>query len=138
VRKNGRERHNKYNQTAGFTLLEILIATVILLVGITAIFHTTRAALQRMTAARELTEVQNACQAVLNELLAQSSPIQPDAGKMIKDLPHWRIRVDVYPATQPGLYVLHLSAQEFSSIDGLLIGIRYQLIRWIPAERVGF
>ena len=127
-----RERQRKGN---GFTLLEILLTTAILLIGLTVVFHTTRTALQRMTMARELTEAQNACQAVLNELLARSSPIQPEEGKTVEHLPRWKIRVDIYAASQNGLCVLHLSAQQFSP-DGVLLGTRYQLLRWVPAERV--
>ena len=122
-------------QNGGFTLLEILLTIVILLVGLTVVFHTTRSALQQMATARELTEAQNACQAVLNELLARSTPIQPAEGKTVEHLPHWKIRVDIYPASQPNLYVLHLSAQQFSPA-GSLVGVRYQLLRWVPAERV--
>ena len=123
-------------QSGGFTLLEVLLTAAILLIGLTAVFETTRSALQRMSAARELTEAQNACQSVLNELLAQASPIQPDSGKRVAHLPNWRIRVDIYPAPQSGLFVLHLSAQQFSPTDDTLLGVRYQLIRWVPAERV--
>jgi len=123
-------------QRGGFTLLEVLLTAAILLIGLTAIFQTTRSAQQRMSAARELTEAQNACQSVLNELLAQASPIQPDSGKTIEHLPNWRIRVDIYPASQPSLYVLHLSAQQFSPTDNTSLGTQYQLLRWVPAERV--
>ena len=123
-------------QREGFTLFEVLLAVVILLFGLTAVFYATRSALVRMSSARELTEAQNACQSVLNELLVQSSPIQPDAGKTIDRLPNWRIRVDIHPAPQPGLYVLHLSAQEFSPVDQALLGVKYQVLRWVPAERV--
>ena len=129
---------NENKQRNGFTLLEILITTAVLLVGLTAIFQTTRSALHRMTAAKELTEAQNACQTTLNELLAQSAKIRSNEGQPIPQLPHWQIRVDLYPAPQSRLYVLHLSAQQFSPQDGMLIGIKYQLIRWIPAERVWF
>jgi len=126
------------NQRPGFTLLEILLTMAVLLVGLTAVFQTTRSALQRMSATKELAEAQNACQTILNELLAQSAPIRPDTGKTIAQLPHWKIRIDLYPAPQSRLYVLHLSAQQFSPQDGMLLGIKYQLIRWIPVERVWF
>ena len=126
----------RWRQRNAFTLLEVLLAVVILLIGLTAVLHTSQSALKQIAAARELTEAQNVCQSVLNELLAQSSPIQPDAGKTIGHLPHWRIRVDIDPVPQPGLYALHLSAQHFSAIDDTLLGVKYQLIRWVPAERV--
>ena len=124
-----------WRKNRAFTLLEILLAMTILGIGLTAIFQTTRSALQRMAMAKELTEAQNACQAVLSELLARSSPIQPEEEKAVEHLPHWKIRVDIYPASQSDLYVLHLSAQHFAP-DGTLIGVKYQLLRWVPAERV--
>ena len=127
---------NGAKQNRGFTLLEILLTITVLLVGLTVIFHTTRSALRSLTSAKELNEAQNACHVILNELLAQSAKIRPDEGKTISHLPHWKIRIDLYPAPQPRLYVLHLSAQQFSPQDGMLIGIKYHLIRWIPVERV--
>jgi prepilin-type N-terminal cleavage/methylation domain-containing protein len=125
-------------KNSGFTLLEILLTMAILLLGLTAVFQTTKLALQRMEIAKELSEAQNACQAVLNELLAQSSPIQPESGKRIEHLPNWKIQVDIYPASQTGLCVLHLSALQFSPTDDTFIGVKYQLLRWVPAERVRF
>jgi len=124
--------------SGGFTFLEILLTATILLIGLTAVFHTTQSALQRIAAARELTEVQNACNSLLSELLVQAAPIRSDAGKTIPHLPHWKIRVDLYPAPQPRLYVLHLSAQQFSHSDGVLLGVKYHLVRWVPIERVWF
>ena len=121
--------------SSGITLLEVLLTMIILVVGLTMIFQSTRSALQRMTEARELTEAQNASHSVLNELLARTAPIEPEEGRAIGHLPNWRIRVDIYPATQPGLYVLHLSARRYSP-EGFFLGVRYQLLRWVPAARV--
>ena len=128
-----RTHRRHYN---GFTLLEILLTTAALLVGLTAVFQTTKSALQRMSMAKELSEAQNACQTVLNELLAQSSPIQPEAGKSVEHLPHWKVQIDIYPAPQDGLSVLHLSALHFSPRDGTPLGMKHQLLRWVPNERV--
>jgi type II secretory pathway pseudopilin PulG len=120
----------------GFTLLEILLSFTVLLIGLTAILQTTRSALRNLAAAKELTEIQIACQTELNELLAQSSPIKPDLGKAVLGLPNWKIRIDLYPAPQPELYVLHLSAQQFTPPNNELPEIKYQLLRWIPSVRV--
>lgn len=128
------QRNTKSN--SGFTLLELLLTMAVLIVGLMAVFQTSQTALQTMAKARELTEAQNACQAVLNELLARSAKIKPDAGRTVEHLPHWRIRVDIYPAPQPELCVLHLSAQQLSPTDGSYIATRYELFRWVPAERV--
>ena len=117
------------NLKTGFTLLEILLTATVLLIGLTAVFQTTRASLQRMVAAKELTEAQNACQVLLNEMLAQSAPMRPGEGITLEHLPDWQVRVDIYPASQAGIYVLHLSAHRHGDV-------KYQLLRWVPAERV--
>jgi prepilin-type N-terminal cleavage/methylation domain-containing protein len=122
---------------SGFTLLEILLTMSILLIGFTFVFHTAMSAMQRMAMARELAEAQNACRTVLNELLAGSALIEPDEGKIVEHLPNWRIQVEIYPASQSGLAVLHLSAFRASHVAGLPDS-KYQLIRWIPSERVRF
>jgi len=119
----------------GFTLIEVLLVAVILLIGVTAVFLTTRSAMQRMATARELTEAHNACLVLLHELLAQSAPIEPHEGRTVEHLPHWHIRVDIYPAPQPGLYILHLSARNIAP-NGPLLAARSHLLRWVPEERI--
>ena len=118
---------------SGFTLLEVVLTISVLLIGLTIVLQTARSALQNTTTAKELAEAQNACQALLNELLAQSIPIQAHEGKPIERLPDWHIRIDINPAPQAGMYVLHLSVQHRSEPQH---GIKYHLIRWVPEERV--
>ncbi|MCL2004982.1 MAG: prepilin-type N-terminal cleavage/methylation domain-containing protein [Planctomycetaceae bacterium] len=123
----------EFHRKTGFTLLEVLLAVAVLFIGLMAVFQTTRSALQTMNTAKELAEAQNACQALLNELLAQSAPIQADEGKAIERLPDWQIQVEIYPAPQTGLYVLHLSVLHGSEMQR---DVKYQLVRWLPEERV--
>jgi prepilin-type N-terminal cleavage/methylation domain-containing protein len=120
----------------GYTLLEILIATAILLLGLTAILGIMRSTHQRSVAAADLADAQLACQTLLNELLAQQSRIKPIPAKPIEGLPDWNITVAVYPATQPGLFTVHVTAQKFDSNTKMPAGRMYQLLRWVPQDRV--
>ncbi|MDR1269165.1 MAG: prepilin-type N-terminal cleavage/methylation domain-containing protein [Planctomycetaceae bacterium] len=120
----------------GYTLLEILMATAILLLGLTAVLGIMRSTHQRSVAAADLADAQLACQTLLNELLAQQSRIQPVPAKPIEGLPDWNITVAVYPATQPGLSVVHVTAQKINPNTKIPDGIIYQLLRWIPQDRV--
>ncbi|MDR2706908.1 MAG: prepilin-type N-terminal cleavage/methylation domain-containing protein [Planctomycetaceae bacterium] len=120
----------------GYTLLEILMATAILLLGLTAILGIMRSTHQRSVAAADLADAQLACQTLLNELLAQQSRIKPIPAKPIEGLPDWKITVTVYPATQSGLFTVHVIAQKFDSKTQMPVGIMYQLFRWVPQDRV--
>jgi prepilin-type N-terminal cleavage/methylation domain-containing protein len=102
IRHPKKQRFSRRRESSGFTLIEILLTTIILLIGLTAVFQTTRSALQRMATTRKLNEAQNACQAVLNELIARTAQIEPHEGRTVEHLPDWRIRVNIYPASQPG------------------------------------
>jgi prepilin-type N-terminal cleavage/methylation domain-containing protein len=120
----------------GYTLLEILMATAILLLGLTAVLGIMRSTHQRSVAAADLADAQLACQTLLNELLAQQSRIKPVSAKPIEGLPDWNITVTVYPAPRTGLFVVHVAAQKINPNTKLPTGIMYQLLRWIPQDRI--
>lgn len=120
----------------GYTLLEILMATAILLLGLTAVLGIMRSIHQRSVAAADLADAQLACQTLLNELLAQQSRIKPLPAKPIEGLPDWNIAVTVYPATKPELCVVHVTAQKIDLNTKLPAGIMYQLLRWVHQDRV--
>jgi prepilin-type N-terminal cleavage/methylation domain-containing protein len=121
---------------SGYTLLEVLIATAVLVLGLAAVFGASKSAQQRAAASAELTDIQLACQSAINELLVQPQPIQSGLSLNIEGLPDWKIIVECYPSPQKGLVVLHLSAQQFLPVSNIPLGIRYQLLRWIPEERI--
>ncbi|MDR2117169.1 MAG: prepilin-type N-terminal cleavage/methylation domain-containing protein [Planctomycetaceae bacterium] len=120
----------------GYTLLEILMATVILLLGLTAVLGIMRSIHQRSIAAADLADAQLACQTLLNELLAQQSRIKPVPPKQIEGLPDWNMTATVYPSTKSGLFVLHITAQKINPNTNTPAGINYQLVRWVPQDRV--
>ncbi|GHT17248.1 hypothetical protein FACS1894189_2780 [Planctomycetales bacterium] len=121
---------------SGYTLLEVLIATAVLVLGLAAVFGTSNSAQRKAIAAAELTDVQLACQSALNELLVQPKPIKPVSDLNIVGLPNWKIAVECYSSPQKGLAVLHLSAQQFLPVSHIPLGFRYQLLRWVPEERI--
>lgn len=124
------------NKNDGYTLLEILIATGVLVVGLAAVFGVTQSAQKRSVAASDLSEVQLQCQTILNEQLAKQDAIKPFAPRSMDALRNWRIALNIYPAPKPELSVLHLTAQKFAMPENLPAGPTYHLIRWIPRHRV--
>ncbi len=122
-------------KSGGYTLLEILMATAVLALGLSAVFGISRSALRKSVDAAELADAQLACQTKLNELLARQTPISAEPPAGIENLPNWKMTVHIYDAPRPGMSVLHLSAQKFTP-DGTPYEGLYQLLRWIPQHRV--
>lgn len=132
----GKVPHGGRRRTRGYTLLEILVATTILVIGLTAVFGIARTSQKKSVAAADLAAVQLACQSTLNELLARQTPIKPFAPKDLTDVPHWKIALYTYRSSRPGLCVLHLTAQKFTIQGDLPIGAPFHLIRWVAEGRI--
>lgn len=122
-------------KSKGYTLLEVLMAAAVLVIGLSAVLGLMRSAQQRSAAAADLAAAQLACETVLNELLAQQQPLTFVQGKPIDGLPDWRINIEVRATAQPELRAVHLLAQRYT-VDGELAGTKYELIRWLPASRI--
>lgn len=121
---------------AGYSLLEILVALTILVIGLAAVFGITQSARHRSIASSNLAAAQLSCQTTLNELLAKQQPIAPIPLRPIEGLQHWKLTVNLYAASQQGLSVIHVTALEYLPQSDIPTGISYQLLRWIPIERV--
>ena len=121
---------------SGYTLIEVLVATTVLALGLAAIFGLTRSALRTSADAADLADVQLACQTELNELMARQTPIKSVGPKDIDGLSDWKMTVAVYPAPKPRLYTVHVSAQKYSPLDNVPYGTLFQLLRWVPESRV--
>ncbi len=120
----------------GYTLLEVLMATTVLVMGLSAIFGLSRSSLRISVDAAELAGAQLACQTTLNELLAQQALIAPASPKDIPSLSDWKVAVQVYDAPRPDMSVLHISAQKYMADGVTPFGIQYQLLRWVPQRRI--
>lgn len=120
----------------GYTLLEIVIATGVLVIGLAAVFGMARSARQKSVTASDLASVQLVCQTTLNELLARQSPIKAFGPRNLEEVPEWKIALWIYPSPQAEMYVLHLTTRKFTASGDPLPGSQYQLIRWVPRHRV--
>ena len=121
---------------SGYSLLEILIATSILAVGLLAIVSLAQSAHRRSQDASDLAAVELAVQTTLNELLAKQSPLEPIPPRPIDGVRNWKLEVQLYESPRPDLVTVLLNAQKFTPQDGSPVGISYQLVRWVPKHRV--
>jgi len=119
----------------GFSLLEVLMATSILLGSIIVLNQLAGIGRKNAMAAQDLATAQLLCQTQLNEFLigttaADSTDEQPIAGA-----PGWVYSVDVEPLESTEqlndckLAVLTLTVSRESEQDN---ATRYTLVRWIP------
>jgi len=120
----------------GYSLLEVLVATAILAIGLLAIFGLTQSARQRSLDASDLAAVELVAETTLNELLAKQTLIEPVPPCPIDGARYWKLEVKLYPSTRGDLVTVFLNAQKFSPQDNLPTGISFQLLRWVPKHRV--
>ncbi|MCL2304445.1 MAG: prepilin-type N-terminal cleavage/methylation domain-containing protein [Planctomycetaceae bacterium] len=115
---------------AGFTLMELLIAMTILLVGLSAIYHLNNASRTTSVATEELAIVQLACQTKMNELLASKTrPIQAGSVGMIPNVNGWNMSVATFPLNRQGIYGVRITAKKRGAAATDVNG-SYELVRW--------
>ena len=119
----------------GYSLLEVLMATTILAVGLLAIFCLTRSAHHRSLDASDLAAVELAAETMLNELLARQSPIEPIPLRSIDGVRNWKLEVKLYESPRPDLAAIFINAQKFTPQGDVPVGISFQLVRWVPKVR---
>ncbi|HBT75694.1 MAG TPA: hypothetical protein DEB39_01940 [Planctomycetaceae bacterium] len=118
---------------SAFTLLELLIATAILVLGLGAVLHLVSLSRDRSVAAAELAVVQLQCQSKLAELLANEKAIGAETAVPIDTVRGWRLNVAVEPTAYAELAAVRITARKY--VEGRLNGVSYELLRWIPRDR---
>ena len=83
----------KCGHREGFSLLEVVLATAVLLGCVIVLSHIAFVGRSHMESADQLSIAQLACQTRLNEMLSGAAPIQPVAGEPIAELPGWSLSV---------------------------------------------
>lgn len=97
-----RVQHNG-GQRAGFSLLEILMATSILLASVVVLNQLVGVGHQNAIAAQDQTTAQMLCESILNEVLAGVHPLGQVDEEAFIDFPGWVYSVRVEPHQFSGL-----------------------------------
>lgn len=97
---------------SGFSLLEVMLATTVLLGSVIVLSHIAFVGTAHMDAAQQYAAAQLVCQARMNEMLAGALPIEEVSKQAIPELPGWGLTVKVESASQPGLLALEVTAAE--------------------------
>jgi hypothetical protein len=112
-----------------FSLLEVLLATAILLGSVVVLGELAGVGHRNAAAALERGEAQLICQSKLGELLAGLAPLTNAVDEPLLDSPPWVYSVDVEPATRAGLLVVRVTVSEPATNHGRVTS--YSLTRWI-------
>jgi Tfp pilus assembly protein PilV len=94
----------------GFSLLEVLLATSILIGSAIVLVELVTIGNRHASNARELSKSQLMCESKLNEILAHAAPVAQVRPMPSEQDPHWVVWVDLIPTTHEGLVALEVNA----------------------------
>ncbi|MGL4943489.1 MAG: hypothetical protein ACRC46_09900 [Thermoguttaceae bacterium] len=95
----------------GYTLIEVLVTTAVLVVGLGSVMQLSALTLREAQVASEISLAEMACQSHLATLMATNKPIARHTVVAIPDLPHWTLTVTVVPSQVRGVATLTLNAR---------------------------
>ncbi len=94
----------------GFSLLEVLLATSILIGSSIVLVELVTIGNRHASSARELSKSQLICQSKLNEILAHAAPIAQVRPTPSEEDPRWVVWIDLVPTVHEGLVALEVNA----------------------------
>jgi prepilin-type N-terminal cleavage/methylation domain-containing protein len=114
----------------GFSLLEVLLATAILLGCAVVLLELAAIGREHVNSAEELAMAHRICETRINEILAGAEPAKAVENEEMVEQPGWKLSVEVNPVDrQPGLAALRVTV--FREADEKHRGKQYTLVRWI-------
>lgn len=122
---------------SGFSLMEVLLASGILLACLVVLGQMATVGRQHAEDAESLTTAQLACQARLNEILVGAAPLASQTAEPIADMPEWFCEVEVVPLDQFDLVSIRVTVSpDQADAEKPRRGKSFSLIRWMHAPSV--
>jgi len=117
----------------GFSLMEVLLATSILLGSSIALIELATIGRKQAHAAYDLNVAQLLCQAKLDEIVAGIEPVESVESAELEDDPGWFYSVEIEPLIEfPNLVSVTVSVFQIS--ETISRPIRFTLVRWLPDD----
>lgn len=119
----------------GFSLLEVLLATSILVGAIAVLGELTRLGNRNARSARDEITAQLSCETKLNRLVAGIEPLDELTDRPLLDRPGWVYSIASLPLQQPGLKLVEVTVRQDLPVERR--PIEFRLSRWIfrPEKR---
>mgnify|MGYP001130272303 CR=1 FL=1 len=125
----------------GFSLLEVMLATSILLACLIVLGELASVGRRHARDAEQLTTAQLVCRSRLNEILAGAAPLEAQAASEIPDLPGWSWKVEVEPLGRYGLSSVTVTVARVPRVEPATLetptasgGKSFSLTRWIRSS----
>lgn len=117
---------------SGFSLMEVLLATSILLACLVVLGQMATVGRQHAEDAESLTAAQLLCQAKLNEILVGAVPVGSRAAASVPEMPGWSCEVEVQTLQQYDLVSVRVTVAPEAAEDGTRRrGKQFSLLRWM-------
>lgn len=101
----------------GFTLLEILVAFAILIMGLSLVAALATTSARQAVQVEEETGVQLACQNLMNAILAGDATVSIGVEVPLPDTPNWAARVELLDGPISNLVAIRIVATRFEIIE---------------------
>ena len=125
----------------GFSLLEVMLATSILLACLIVLGELASVGRRHARDAEQLTTAQLVCRSRLNEILAGAAPLEAQAASEILELPGWSWKVEVEPLGRYGLSSVTVTVARVPRVAPATLetptasgGKSFSLTRWIRSS----
>ncbi len=119
----------------GFSLLEVLVATAILMGAAGVLFHLAGIGAGHATGAQKLADAQWSCRTKMDEITAGVVRAERVRDRPLRNRPGWVYSVEIEPINRPnvpaGMALLRVTVAERSAVDNDRFAVQFSLNRWI-------
>jgi hypothetical protein len=115
---------------AGFSLLEVILATALLMGCGIVLAELANIGREHARAAEQLAAAQLVCQSRLNAILCGAASVEDVEDQPLDELPGWLLSVDTRSVVVPGMVALRVTVAEEED-DQHRRSKQFSLIRWI-------
>jgi len=123
----------KRTRRHGFSLLEVLLATSILVGSSIVLLELVTIGSRHASAARNLSKSELICQTKLNEILSRAAPVEAVRPTPVENEPSWVYWVELRPIGRDDLVALEVTAA-FEPAPAKQ-SARFTLVRWVREPR---
>ncbi len=110
-------RRRERGKRGGFTLLEILVAFAILIMGLSIVAALSSTTARQAEQVEEETGVQLACQNLMNSILSGDAVVALDVEIPFPDAPNWAARVELLDGPISNLVAIRIVATRFEIVE---------------------
>jgi general secretion pathway protein I len=118
---------------SGFSLMEMLVVTAVLLVAVGVLAELAGVGRQHARAAEDAATAQRTCQNLVQEILCGALPLEAVSEAVVPETPEWTYSIALRPLEQfewdPGLAELRVTVAK--TPDGSKPGKPFSLTRWV-------